>query len=569
MGLYFFTYNLIDGGIIMNTNFKKYKSYEPMNFPERTWPSKTLQKAPIWCSVDLRDGNQALPVPMSVPQKIEMFKLLQDMGYKEIEIGFPSASETEYKFLRTLIEQNLINDDVTVQVLTQARKHLIEKTFEGLKGAKKAIVHVYNSTSTLQRKVVFNKNKQEILEIAVEGAQLLKELAAQYSGTEFTFEYSPESFTGTEMDYALEVCNAVTQVWQPTPDKKVIINIPATVEMSTPNVYADQVEWFSNHLSKRDSILLSLHAHNDRGTSVAATELGMLAGADRVEGTLFGNGERTGNVDLLTLAMNLSSQGIDPEVTIENVDEIVDIYKRCTGMDVHDRHPYAGQLVFTAFSGSHQDAINKGLKIYQEEKPEIWEVPYLPIDPADIGRKYEAIIRINSQSGKGGVAFILEEEFGFKLPKNMHPEVSKPVQNVTDETGKELSPKEIFEIFKKEFLNIATPMELVRFGSASEDGEENIVQVHAEIMDNGVHKKIEGTGNGPISAFFHGLQKEGYVGYKLISYDEHAISDGENAEAAAYIQLEDNAGKRHFGAGTDRNINKASIKALISAINKF
>lgn len=552
----------------MNTNFKKYKKYETMNFSERTWPSKTIQKAPIWCSVDLRDGNQALPVPMSVPQKIEMFKLLQDMGYKEIEIGFPSASDTEYRFLRTLIEQNLINDDVTIQVLTQARRHLIEKTFEGLKGAKKAVVHVYNSTSTLQRKVVFNKNKQEILDIAIEGARLLQELSANYPGTDFTFEYSPESFTGTEMEYALEVCEAVTQVWQPTQDKKVIINIPATVEMATPNVYADQVEWFSNHLSRRDAIILSVHAHNDRGTSVAATELALLAGADRVEGTLFGNGERTGNVDILTLAMNLFSQGIDPEVNIENIDEIVDVYKRCTGMEVHDRHPYAGQLVFTAFSGSHQDAINKGLKAYGEEKPEFWEVPYLPIDPTDLGRKYEEIIRINSQSGKGGVAFILEEEFGYKLPKTMHPEVSKPIQMVTDETGKELSPQEIFEIFKEAFLNITSPMELVRFSSTSEDSE-NTVQVHAEIMDKGIHKSIEGIGNGPISAFFHGLQKEGYVGYKLISYDEHAISDGENAEAAAYIQLEAESGKRHFGAGTDQNINKASIKALISAMNKF
>lgn len=553
----------------MNTNFKKYKKYETMNFSERTWPSKTIQKAPIWCSVDLRDGNQALPIPMNVTQKIEMFKLLQDMGYKEIEIGFPSASDTEYKFLRTLIEQKLINDDVTVQVLTQARKHLIERTFEGLKGAKKAIVHVYNSTSVLQRKVVFNKNKQEILDIAIEGARLLKDLATQYTETDFVFEYSPESFTGTEMDYALEVVEAVTEVWQPTPDKKVIINIPATVEMSTPNIYADQVEWFSNNLSRRDSIILSVHAHNDRGTSVAATELALLAGADRVEGTLFGNGERTGNVDILTLAMNLFSQGIDPEVEIGNIDEIVNIYKKCTGMEVHDRHPWAGQLVFTAFSGSHQDAINKGLKVYAEEKPEFWEVPYLPIDPADIGRKYEAIIRINSQSGKGGVAFILEEEFGFKLPKAMHPEVSKPVQAITDESGKELSPQDIFAIFKKEFLNIATPMELVRFSSSSEDREENTVKVTAEIIDKGIHKTIEGIGNGPISAFFHGLQKEGYVGYKLISYDEHAIADGENAEAAAYIQLEAISGKRHYGAGTDRNINKASIKALISAMNKF
>ncbi|PKM49534.1 MAG: 2-isopropylmalate synthase [Firmicutes bacterium HGW-Firmicutes-7] len=554
----------------MNTNFKKYKKYPTMDFSERTWPSKTIEKAPIWCSVDLRDGNQALPIPMSVQQKIQMFQLLQDMGYKEIEIGFPSASDTEYKFLRTLIEDNLIREDVTVQVLTQARKHLIEKTFEALKGAKRAIVHVYNSTSVQQRKVVFNKDKEEIIAIAIEGAQLLKELAQQYSGTEFVFEYSPESFTGTEMEYALEICEAVIDVWQPTPEKKVIINVPATVEMSTPNIYADQVEWFINNLKKRECILLSVHAHNDRGTSVAATELALLAGADRVEGTLFGNGERTGNVDILTLAMNLFSQGIDPGVNIEDIDHIVETYKICTGMDVHDRHPYAGDLVFTAFSGSHQDAIKKGLKVYQDEKPQYWEVPYLPIDPADIGRKYEAIIRINSQSGKGGVAFVLEEEYGFKLPKAMHPEVSKPIQALSDETGKELLPEKIFEIFKNEFLNISIPMELVRINSFVEEGDENGVTLSVEIRYNGVSKQINGIGNGPISAFFHGLQKEGFVGYKLVSYDEHAISDGENAEAAAYIQLEDEiTRKRHFGAGTDRNTTKASIKALISAINRF
>ncbi|PKM93203.1 MAG: 2-isopropylmalate synthase [Firmicutes bacterium HGW-Firmicutes-1] len=551
-------------------NYTKYKKYPTMNFPERTWPSKTIETAPIWCSVDLRDGNQALPIPMSVEQKIEMFQLLQDMGYKEIEIGFPSASDTEYKFLRTLIEEDLIREDVTVQVLTQARKHLIEKTFEALAGAKRAIVHVYNSTSVQQRKVVFNKDKEEIIEIAIEGAQLLKDLAEQYSGTEFVFEYSPESFTGTEMDYALEICEAVIDIWQPTPDKKVIINVPATVEMATPNIYADQVEWFIKNLKKRDCVLLSVHAHNDRGTSVAATELALLAGADRVEGTLFGNGERTGNVDILTLAMNLFSQGIDPGVNIEDIDHIVETYKKCTGMDVHERHPYAGNLVFTAFSGSHQDAIKKGLKVYQDENPQYWEVPYLPIDPADIGRKYEAIIRINSQSGKGGVAFILEEEFGFKLPKAMHPEVSKPIQVLTDETGKELMAQEIFGIFKKEFLNLIMPMELVRINSFIEDGDENGVTMSAEIRYNGVSKQINGIGNGPISAFFHGLQKEGLVGYKLVSYDEHAISDGENAEAAAYIQLEDEiTGKRFFGAGTDRNTTKASIKALISAINRF
>lgn len=553
----------------MSMQFTKYKKYPTMNFNDRTWPSQSIEAAPIWCSVDLRDGNQALPIPMSIDQKIQMFELLQDMGYKEIEIGFPSASDTEYNFLRALIERDLIREDVTVQVLTQSREHLIRKTFEALKGAKRAIVHVYNSTSVLQRKVVFQKNKEEIIEIAVEGAKLLKDLAKQYEGTDFIFEYSPESFTGTEIDYALEVCEAVIDVWNPTPSKKVIINIPATVEMSTPNIYADQVEWFGRNLKRRDCIVLSVHAHNDRGTSVAATELALLAGADRVEGTLFGNGERTGNVDILTLALNLYSQGIDPKIQVNDIDHIVRVYKRCTGMEVHERHPYAGELVFTAFSGSHQDAINKGLKIYQDEKPEHWEVPYLPIDPADLGRKYEAIIRINSQSGKGGIAYILEEEFGYKLPKAMHPAVSAPIQALSDSTGKELLPQQIFEIFQKEFVNIKTPYEVVRFTSSNEGEDNGDVRIKAEIIDNGVKKIIEGIGNGPISAFFNGLQKLGLAKYKLISYDEHAISDGENAEAAAYIQLENEAGERRFGAGTDRNINKASIKAVISAINKY
>lgn len=553
----------------MNKNYKKYKKYETINFNERTWPSKTIEKAPIWSSVDLRDGNQSLPIPMSVEKKVKMFKLLKKMGFKEIEVGFPSASETEYKFLRTLIDENLIDDDMTIQVLTQSRKHLIEKTFEALKGCKKAIIHLYNSTSVQQRKVVFNKSKQEIIDIGVEGAKLVKKLANNYPETDFTFEYSPESFTGTEMEYALEICEAILNVWQPTKDKKAIINLPATVEMSTPNIYADQIEWFCNNLSNRENVIISLHAHNDRGTSVAATELALLAGADRVEGTLFGNGERTGNVDLLTLVMNLFSQGIDPNIKVENINEIVSVYEYCTGLPVHPRHPYAGELVYTAFSGSHQDAIRKGLTVYREEKAKYWEVPYLPIDPADIGREYEAIIRINSQSGKGGVAYILESEFGLKLPKAMHPEVSKPVQTITDELGKELTPNEIYEIFEKEFLNISTPFELIHFNSTYKDGDENAVTVNATVKYKGETKEICGVGNGPISAFFHGIKEEGFEGYKLLSYDEHAIQDGENAEAAAYIQLEDSKGMRHFGVGTDRNINKASIKAIISTINRF
>ena len=553
----------------MNKNFTKYKKYPQMNFNERTWPSKAIEKSPIWCSVDLRDGNQSLPIPMSVEQKVEFFKLLKDMGFKEIEIGFPSASDTEYKFLRTLIDRNLIDDDIKIQVLTQARKHLIEKTFESLQGCKQAVIHFYNSTSVQQRKVVFKKTKQEIIDIAVEGAKLIKQLAKKYPDTDFTYEYSPESFTGTEMDYALEICEAVIDAIEPTPENKLIINLPATVEMSTPNIYADQVEWFSKNVKKRDSIILSVHAHNDRGTAVAATELAMLAGADRVEGTLFGNGERTGNVDILTLAMNLFSQGIDPEIKVDHINEIIQTYERCTGMIVHDRHPYAGKWVYTAFSGSHQDAIRKGLQAYKEEQSEHWEVPYLPIDPGDIGRQYEPIIRINSQSGKGGVAFILEQSYGLKLPKAMHPEISKPVQKVSDETGKELTPKEIHSIFEKEFLNISSPIELVRFNSSFEDENENAVRINADLIIDGKECQIHGEGNGPISAFFHGLQKEGYSGYQLLSYDEHAIEGGEDAEAMAYIQLKDESSTTHYGAGRDANINKASIKAIISAINKF
>ncbi|MDA3846594.1 MAG: 2-isopropylmalate synthase [Vallitaleaceae bacterium] len=553
----------------MNTNYKNYKAYPTMQLENREWPTKSITKAPIWCSVDLRDGNQALPEPMSVEQKIEMFTLLKEMGYKEIEIGFPSASDTEFRFLRRLIEEGHVPSDVKVQVLVQAREHLIARTFESLKGSKEAIVHFYNSTSTQQREVVFGKTKDEIKEIAIEGAKLLLKYEAQYPETTFYYEYSPESFTGTEMDYAMAVCNAVIDVLKPTPDKKLIINIPATVEMATPNVYADQVEWFSKTINKRDSIILSLHAHNDRGTAVAATELSMMAGADRVEGTLFGNGERTGNVDILNVAMNLFSQGIDPEVNIENVNHIIDVYTHTTGMSVHDRHPYAGKLVYTAFSGSHQDAIRKGLKHHEDTKAEYWNVPYLPINPDDIGRQYEPIIRINSQSGKGGVAYILEDSYGYTCPKPMHPELSAPIQKKTDETGKELTPDGIFELFIQNFVNIETPMKLVHFNSSYKDGDENSVTIESVVRVNGTERKIVGLGNGPISAFFHGIQSIGYDGYKLKDYTEHAISGSEDAVAAAYIQLENEAGKKCYGVGTDANINKASIKALISAINRL
>lgn len=552
----------------MKKSYMKYKKYPTMELHDRTWPSKTMDQAPVWCSVDLRDGNQALPVPMGIEAKLEFFNLIKSMGYKEIEIGFPSASDTEYNFLRTLIEEGYITDDIKVQVLVQAREHLIAKTFEALKGAKKAIVHVYNSTSTQQRDVVFGKSQEEIKAMAIQGAKWLQIYAAKYPETEFTFEYSPESFTGTEMEYALEVSNAVIDVWQPTPEHKMILNLPATVEMSTPNVYADQVEWFSRHINRRDSVLISLHTHNDRGTGVAATELGLLAGADRVEGTLFGNGERTGNVDILTLALNLFTQGVDPGVKIDEVNKVIEVYERCTGMSVHQRHPYAGELVYTAFSGSHQDAIRKGLKANEKDST-FWNVPYLPIDPADIGRQYEPIIRINSQSGKGGVAYILEEAFGYKLPKGMHPEISLPVQKMTDQTGKELTALEIKDILFDEFINVEGTFQLESFKSTYQEENDQVVMIEAKVILDGVEKTLQGQGNGPISAFIHGLQKEGNMDYELISYDEHAIGIGENAEAIAYIQLKNHKGISAFGLGIDRNTSKASIKAIISSINRL
>lgn len=548
--------------------FMKYKKYPQVNLKDRQWPSRTIDKAPIWCSVDLRDGNQALPIPMGIKAKLEYFKLLVAMGYKEIEIGFPSASETEYNFLRTLIEEGYITDDIRVQVLVQAREHLIAKTFEALRGVKQAIVHVYNSTSVQQREVVFGMEKDAIKGIAIQGASWLKEYAAKYPETKFTFEYSPESFTGTEMDYALEVCNAVINVWAPTKDNKCIINLPATVEMSTPNIYADQIEWFDRNIDRRDSVLISLHTHNDRGTGVAATELGLMAGADRVEGTLFGNGERTGNVDILNVAMNLFTQGVDPEVNIGEINNIISVYERSTGMRVHERHPYAGELVYTAFSGSHQDAIRKGLKANEMDST-YWDVPYLPIDPADIGRQYEPIIRINSQSGKGGVAYILEEAYGYKLPKLMHPEISRPVQKVTDETGKELTQEEIKAIFMAEFVEVAGPIKLVSFRGGYSDEDMTIVHINAQIEVNGEIKAIAGEGNGPISAFFHGLQKEGFDNYSLITYDEHALGSGENAEAIAYIKLSNKKDQATYGVGIDLNTSKASIKAIINCINRL
>ncbi|NLO38550.1 MAG: 2-isopropylmalate synthase [Ruminiclostridium sp.] len=545
-------------------NWSKYKKYPAMDFQDRTWPTKTIDKAPIWCSVDLRDGNQALPVPMSVEKKLKMFNLLKVLGFKEIEVAFPSASNTDFRFVRTIIEKGFLNEDTVIQVLTQSREHLIRRTFESIQGADHAIVHLYNSTSEQQRRIVFNKDKSEIIEIALKGARLLKQLAAE-SDSDIRFEYSPESFTGTEMDYALEICEAVLNVWQPTPEKKVIINLPATIEMATPNVYADQIEWFCRHISCRDSVIISLHAHNDRGTGVAATELGVLAGADRVEGTLFGNGERTGNVDIINLAMNLYSQGIDPKLNITNIDAITKTYEECTDLRVHERHPYAGQLVFTAFSGSHQDAINKGFHYVREEKPEYWDVPYLPIDPSDLGRQYEAIIRINSQSGKGGVAFIMENEFGYQLPKAMHPEFGEMIKQKSDIMGKELTPEEIMEVFNEKYLEAKGPVSLEDY---SVESKGNTVSVSAQLLMEGKPIHISGKGNGPISAFFDALKNYGVTKFRFEAYAEHALTSGADAEAVAYIQLANGGGRSIFGVGKDQNPTTASLRAIICVLNR-
>ncbi|WP_330619534.1 2-isopropylmalate synthase [Vallitalea pronyensis] len=550
----------------------KYKRFEPVKLDDRQWPSKTLDKAPIWCSVDLRDGNQSLPVPMSVEKKTKMFNLLKDMGFKEIEVGFPSASQAEFDFTRKLIDEKMLDEDMTIQVLTQARDELIEKTFEAIEGCKRAIVHVYNSTSTLQRKVVFQKDKQAIIDIAVQGVKKVKALAETSNVEDIMLEYSPESFTGTELDFALEICEAVIKEWEPTEDNKIILNLPATVEMSMPNIYADQIEWFCRNISCREHVIISLHTHNDRGTGVAATELGILAGADRVEGTLFGNGERTGNLDILTVAMNMYSQGIDPELHMDDMNNIINIYEACTLLKVHERHPYAGELVYTAFSGSHQDAIKKGFDAYNHEQNKTWEVPYLPIDPADIGREYEAIIRINSQSGKGGVAYILQADYGYRLPKKMHPEIGKLVQNVTDQTGKELSSQDIYDIFFNAYFEQEKILALKSFESTLEDHDTTHkgikVTVSAEVVFRGKSRKIQGTGNGPIAAFVNGIRELDIEPFKLAEYEEHSLNGGADAEAVAYIGLTNEDGVTKYGVGKDCNINLASIRALISAINR-
>lgn len=551
---------------------QKYRSYPSIDLPNRTWPNKVISEAPSWCSVDLRDGNQALIQPMSLAKKLEMFELLLDIGFKEIEVGFPSASQVEFEFTRKLIEDNLIPDGVFIQVLTQAREHLITKTFESIKGAREVIVHLYNSTSTLQRDVVFHMNRQEIIDLAVNGARLVIEEAKKYPETTFRYQYSPESFTGTEVDFALEVCEAVMDVWQPSREAPVIINLPATVEMSTPNIYADQIEWFCSHMKSRDTAVISLHTHNDRGCAVAATELALMAGADRVEGTLFGNGERTGNVDLITLALNMFTQGVDPCLDIHDINHIIDVYERVNRIPVPIRHPYAGELVYTAFSGSHQDAINKGMTEYESNGVGVWSVPYLPIDPNDVGRTYESIIRINSQSGKGGVAYILDHEFGVKMPKSMHPEFGKIIQDVTDSEGRELKSDDIYQTFEQTYLGIHQPFDLHSFHvmKRHSDKQEKLsfAEVEATIGVEGEERVIRASGNGPLDAFSTALKANITGDFTLISYHEHAINTGSSARAIAYIQVERIDGERFWGAGTDTDIIIASVKALLSSLNR-
>ncbi len=556
--------------------FHRYEAFKPIELTDRTWPNNKIVKAPRWCAVDLRDGNQALIDPMTPSRKKKMFELLVKMGYKEIEVGFPAASQTDFDFVRQLIKEDLIPDDVVIQVLTQAREHLIGRTYESLEGAKQAIVHVYNSTSTLQRRVVFDLDKDGIKDIAVNGARLVAKYAEQMGETEIFFEYSPESFTGTELEYAAEVCNAVNDVWQPTIDRPTIINLPATVEMASPNVYADSIEWMNRNLNNRDSVILSLHPHNDRGTAVAAAELGYLAGADRIEGCLFGNGERTGNVCLVTLGLNLFSQGIDPQIDFSDIDEIKRTVEYCNQLPVNERHPYGGDLVFTAFSGSHQDAINKGLKALQKDadqnREEVdnfkWQVPYLPIDPKDVGRTYEAVIRVNSQSGKGGVAYIMKTEHQLDLPRKLQIEFSQVIQKVTDTEGGEVTPNEMWEVFKDEYLpNPAKPWGRFSLVSVAQDSAvDGDTSLTATIKDNGKEIVIKGVGNGPIAAFCNALETHG-ISLRVLDYHEHALSSGGDAQAAAYLECSINS-RTLFGVGIDPSIVTSSLKAIISAVNR-
>jgi len=549
--------------------FRKYRPYPRVDMPGRSWPDKAIEKAPVWCSIDLRDGNQALSVPMNVDEKMEMFGLLADIGFKEIEVGFPSASQIEFDFLRKLIDEDRIPPDVTVQVLTQAREDLIRRTFDSLKGAKKAIVHLYNSTSAAQRRVVFGKNKAGVAKIAVDGARLMRGLKEEAGNPGIRFEYSPESFPGTELDYALEICRAVMDVWKPGVKDKVIINLPETQEMCTPNVYADRIEWFIRHLPGRDRAIISVHTHNDRGCGVAAAELAVMAGAERVEGALFGNGERTGNMDIITMAMNLFSQGVDPRLDFSDINRVIEVYRRCTRMEVHPRHPYAGDLVYTAFSGSHQDAINKGMKARKGSKNETWDVPYLPIDPADMGRTYESIIRINSQSGKGGVAYILENDWGINIPKGMQRDFADIVQRETERSGKELSSRQVYDCFVAEYLEKTRQYELVSCKISSEGDNSGRTSVSAVVRSKGKDMEVKARGDGPVDAFIQGLSGYLKAALEVVLYSEHALTGGSAGKAIAYIGIRRGADKVSFGAGVDANISVASIKAIICALGRY
>ena len=554
----------------MKDLIKKYKPFEPIPLKGRNWPNEVIQSAPRWCSVDLRDGNQALIEPMGHERKKRMFKLLCDLGFKEIEVGFPAASETDFEFVRWLIEEKKIPSDVTIQVLTQARDHIIERTFESLKGASQAIVHFYNSTSTLQRKVVFDQDRKGIKKIATDGALLVKTLALANSETKWSFEYSPESFTGTELEYAAEVCDAVVEILKDVSSEKIIINLPATVEMATPNVYGDQIEWMNENLMNRESISLSLHPHNDRGTAVAASEFGLMAGADRVEGTLFGNGERTGNVDIVTIALNLLTQGINPELDFSDINAVIREVEYCNQLPVHPRHPYAGDLVFTAFSGSHQDAIKKGLNALEKSNNPEWEVPYLPIDPADLGRSYEAVVRINSQSGKGGIAFILEKDHGVSLPRRLQINLSEKVQKVADETGKEVMSRDIWKVFEKNYIAVKGKIELMNYAlSSTEDSEGNTSdRVEITLRDQKDDVTLSGVGGGPIEAFVSAVNNHFSTSITVSDYHQHSVTSGADAKAAAYIELT-KEGQNEWGAGIDGNTVKASFQAIVAGLNKL
>ncbi|MBR6849583.1 MAG: 2-isopropylmalate synthase [Lachnospiraceae bacterium] len=552
-------------------NYKRYQRVPVDRYPERTWPDREIMQAPVWCSVDLRDGNQALIDPMVVTEKIEFFNYLVKLGFKEIEIGFPASSQIEYDFLRQLVDRKLIPDDVKVQVLAQCREEQIIRTFESIQGTKSAIVHIYNSTSTLQRDVVFKADKEEVKAIALKGTQMVLDHLKDYDG-EVTLEYSPESFTGTELDYALEVCNAVIDLWKPTKDHPMIINLPSTVEMTTPNVFADRIEYMCKNLHNREAVVVSVHPHNDRGTGVATAELALLAGADRIEGTLFDNGERTGNVDIINLAYNMFSQGIDCGLALDNVNEAIEIYERCCKIPIHPRHPYAGKLVFTAFSGSHQDAINKGVHAMAERNSQIWQVPYLTIDPADIGREYEPIVRINSQSGKGGVAFVMDTYFGFKLPKGMQREFADVIQKISEKQG-EVSPETIMEQFRKEYLEKKEPIHFrkLKVDDLSDETESEFdTKVHLTYTDKGVEKSFTAVGNGPLDAVQRGLMETFGIRIKILDYEEHALQSGSNSQAAAYIHMLDaESGSVTYGVGVSSNITRASVRAVFSALNRL